>query len=69
MKPITRNDIAVIVAILSALIVVAAPIAALFAIWQGDLRWLYTGGALLVLALVTYFVATRLFDDTPVARR
>ena len=69
MKPITRNDVAIVVAVLSAVIVVSAPIAALFAIWQGDLRWLYTGGALLVLAAVTYFVATRLFDDTPVAKR
>lgn len=65
LKKINRNDSAIAIAVLAALVVVAAPMAALFAIWQEDLRWLYSGGALLLLAIALYFIATQLFDDTP----
>lgn len=63
-RPITRNDSAIALAVLAAIMVVAAPIAAIFAIWQSEVRWLYTGVALLALAFALYFIATRLFDET-----
>lgn len=68
MKPITRNNVAVVIAVLSALLLVAAPVTALFAIWKGDVRFLYTGGALLVLAAAVYFISTQLYDNTPKPR-
>jgi hypothetical protein len=68
MKPITRNNVAVTIAVLAALILLSAPVAALFAIWKSDVRFLYTGGALLVLAAAVYFISTQLYDNTPKPR-
>lgn len=69
LRPISRNDVAIVLAILAGIIVVSAPISAIKAIWQGDIRWLYTAGALLVLSAVMYFIATVLFDNTPEVKK
>ena len=64
-RPITRNAVAVMLAVLAALVLLAAPVAALFAVWEGDIRWLYTAGILLVGAVALYVIASQTFDPTP----
>lgn len=62
MKPVDRNSIAVLIAILSAAVALAAPILGIVAIWQGDLRWLYTAGATVILAGILFAIAQQTWD-------
>ena len=66
LKGLDRNRVAIALAVFAGTVMILAPVAALFAIWQQDIRWLYTSVAMLVLAGVAYFLATQLFDDSPV---
>lgn len=59
---ITRNGVAVAVAILSALILVVAPVLAVFGVWSGDNRWYWTAGAALVLGGILYGIAQVTYD-------
>ena len=63
MNKIGRNQVAVVLAVLAAFVLVASPVMALFAVWTGDLRWLYTSGIVLVLAAALYYIGTVMFDD------
>lgn len=67
MKPIERNSVALLIAVLAALVAVAAPIVAIFAVWYWSLELVLTAAGLLVLALVLYFIAQQVWDDEPVA--
>lgn len=70
MKPIGRNTVSVTIAVLAAMIAVAAPVVAIFAIWNWSLELLLTSVALLVLAAVVYFVSVQVWDSAePVAKR
>lgn len=65
MKPIDRTQIAGLIAVLSGLVAVSAPVLGIVAIWQEDLRWLYTAGAILLLAGVLFLVAQQTWPAPP----